>query len=42
MRSPKTIVFNIQQNLLTTNITVEEAAQEADVIINQLTKDDGL
>jgi hypothetical protein len=42
MRSPKTIIYNIQQNLLTTNITVEEAATEADVIINQLTKDDGI
>lgn len=42
MRSPKTIIYNIQQNLLTTNITVDEAAQEADVIITQLTKDDGI
>jgi hypothetical protein len=42
MRSPKTIIYNIQQNLLTTGITTEEAFTDADVIITQLTKDDGI
>lgn len=42
MRSPKTINYIIQQNLLSTNITVEEAFTDAEEIINQLNKDDGI
>jgi hypothetical protein len=39
VRSPKNIIYNIQQNLFTTNITVEDAAKEADIIIQQIEDD---
>lgn len=41
-RSPKTIVYNIQNNILATGLTVDEAVQEADVIIKQISKDDAI
>lgn len=39
-RSPKTIIFNIQNNLLVTTLTPETAMQEADMIIEQIEKEE--
>ncbi len=39
-KAPKTIVFNIQNNLLQTNQTADTAFREADDIIKQLEQKD--
>lgn len=38
-RSPKNIVYVIQNNLIVTNLTPEQAIQEADIIIRELEND---
>jgi len=42
MRSPKTIVFNIQNNLLLTDLTPEQAAADAIIIIDQMERDEAI
>jgi hypothetical protein len=39
-RSPKTIVFNVQQNILNTNITLDQAEKQAEEILLQLKEKD--
>jgi Tfp pilus assembly protein PilN len=37
-RSPKTIVYNIQNNIHQTNVTVEQAIEEVDALVLELDK----
>ena len=39
-RTPKTIIFNIQNNIHQTNVTVEQAVNEADTLANYLEHND--